>query len=67
MSELSPHGFKGSELTLEDMLADPIVRLLMQRDGVQADEVKALMAGQAEALRHAAESAGFTVTGKPRP
>jgi hypothetical protein len=31
------------ELTLEEMLADPIVRLVMLRDGTCADEVRAMM------------------------
>ncbi len=29
--------------TLEEILADPIVRLLMARDGVDADEVRPIM------------------------
>lgn len=32
------------ELTLDEMLADPIVRLLMKRDGVSEGELRALMA-----------------------
>jgi hypothetical protein len=31
------------ELTLEEMLADPIVRLVMQRDHVAETEVRAVM------------------------
>ncbi len=31
------------ELTLEEMLADPIVRLVMLSDGVRAEEVRAVM------------------------
>ena len=31
------------EPTLEDMLAEPIVRVVMARDGVDPDEVRALM------------------------
>ncbi|MBO6667901.1 hypothetical protein [Parvibaculum sp.] len=31
------------ELTLDEMLADPIVRLLMKRDGVSEGELRALM------------------------
>ncbi|MFT4090957.1 MAG: hypothetical protein QM645_09505 [Asticcacaulis sp.] len=50
MSEMSPRRFSQHELTLEDMLNDPIVQLLMTRDGVQADDVKALMANQARLL-----------------
>ncbi len=33
------------ELTLDEMLSDPIVRLLMQRDGVSEGEVRAVMSG----------------------
>ena len=33
-----------SELSLEEMLADPIVKLVMQRDGVVADDVRAIVA-----------------------
>jgi len=40
------------ELTLEDLLADDIVRQVMVRDRVAADEVRALM------LRVAARSRG---------
>ncbi len=32
------------ELTLDQMLADPIVRLLMRRDGVEEADVRMLMA-----------------------
>ena len=32
------------ELTLDEMLADPIVRLLMKRDGVSEGELRALVA-----------------------
>ena len=32
------------ELTLDEMLADPIVRLLMKSDGVSEGELRALMA-----------------------
>lgn len=31
------------ELTLEDILADPIVMLLMTRDGVDPDHIRRLM------------------------
>lgn len=31
-----------TELTLEQMLADPIVRLVMRRDGVEEAELRAL-------------------------
>ena len=32
-----------AELGLEEMLRDPIVRLVMRRDGVKASEVRAMM------------------------
>ena len=32
------------ELSLDEMLADPIVHLLMHRDGIQEDQVRELMA-----------------------
>lgn len=31
------------EMTLNEMLADPLIRLVMARDGVKAAEVRALM------------------------
>jgi hypothetical protein len=31
-----------SEMTLDELLADPIIRLVMDRDGVEADDVRAL-------------------------
>lgn len=33
-----------AELTLEEMLADPIVQLVMRRDGISADDVRAVIA-----------------------
>jgi len=33
------------ELTLDQMLADPIVRLLMNRDGVEDAEIRRLIEG----------------------
>ncbi len=33
-----------AELSLEEMLADPIVRLVMQCDGVDAEQVRSVMA-----------------------
>jgi hypothetical protein len=38
------------EPSIEEMLADPIVRLLMRRDGVHAGDVRTLLAGAAERL-----------------
>lgn len=37
-----------AELSLDEMLADPIVRTLMKRDGVSEREVRKLMAPRAE-------------------
>jgi hypothetical protein len=34
-----------AELTLEEMLSDAIVQLVMRRDGVSEDEVRAVMSG----------------------
>ncbi|MEM9964907.1 MAG: hypothetical protein AAGC58_06125 [Asticcacaulis sp.] len=50
MSEMSPRRFSQYELTLEEMLADPIVRLLMQRDGVNDEDIRTLMAHQVATL-----------------
>lgn len=33
----------GEDLTLEEMLADPIVQLLMRADRIQADEVRSVV------------------------
>lgn len=33
----------GSEVTLNEVLSEPIIRLLMHRDGVKAHEVRALV------------------------
>jgi hypothetical protein len=38
------------EPSIEEMLADPIVRLLMRRDGVLAGDVRTLLAGAAARL-----------------
>jgi hypothetical protein len=38
------------EPSIEEMLADPIVRLLMRRDGVLAGDVRTLLARAAERL-----------------
>ena len=36
------------ELTLDDMLAEPIVKLLMTRDGIDEAELRLLMADRAD-------------------
>lgn len=41
-----------AELTLEQMLADPIVQLVMQRDEVTAEDVRAVV-GEARRRRRA--------------
>lgn len=38
------------EVTIDEMLADPIVRLVMARDGVQEAELRRLIRQTAEAL-----------------
>lgn len=38
-----------AELSLDEMLADPIVRTLMKRDGVSERELRRLMTAQGEA------------------
>jgi hypothetical protein len=38
------------EPSIEEMLADPIVRLIMQRDGVLAGDVRAVLVAAAERL-----------------
>ena len=35
---------QSAELTLEEMLADPIVQLVMRRDGISADDVRQVIA-----------------------
>lgn len=40
-----------AELSLDDMLADPIVHLVMRRDGVDEAEVRALIRRLARRLR----------------
>ena len=41
------------EITLDELLAEPIVQLLMRRDGVEAQELRALAARICERLRAA--------------
>jgi hypothetical protein len=38
------------EPSIEEMLSDPIVRLIMQRDGLVAGDVLAVLAGAAKRL-----------------
>ena len=40
-----------TELTLDEMLADPIVRVMMRRDGVEEAQVRALVRRVADRLR----------------
>jgi hypothetical protein len=37
-----PWGVEPAEPTLDDLLADPVLLRLMDRDGVQADQIRAL-------------------------
>jgi len=51
-----------AELTLEDMLSDIVVQLIMDRDGVTADEIRAVMASlrrHRDAMERAAPQALF--------
>ncbi len=41
-----------AEPTVEEMLADPIVRLVMQRDGVEAAEVRRILQRLAASRTH---------------
>ena len=40
------------ELTLDELLAEPVVRLLLARDGVGEDDVRGLAQGVRETLAH---------------
>jgi hypothetical protein len=44
------------EMTLDELLAEPIVRLLMRRDGVEARELRALAARIRERLEAATQN-----------
>ncbi len=44
------------QLTLDELLADPVIRLVMRRDGVSEEDVRHLMA-QVAGRRRAAETA----------
>lgn len=50
------------ELTLDQMLADPIVHLMMQRDGVEEHQIRRLMAllGEQRAAQARTEAANDT-------
>ena len=43
----------GTEATLDELLAEPITRLVMQRDGISEDEIRRLMADVARSRREA--------------
>ena len=45
-----------SEPSIEEMLSDPIVQALMSADGVQADELEALLCSVAKRLEGAVQS-----------
>lgn len=38
--------WEGGEPSLEDLLAEPIIRLLMRRDRVSPDEIRRLLGGR---------------------
>ena len=40
------------EPSIDEMLDDPIVHLLMQRDGLRPEDVRAIWVAAAERLRH---------------
>jgi hypothetical protein len=45
--------FRGNaEPTIDELLSDPIARLLRQRDGIAVDDVLATVEQAREALRH---------------
>lgn len=44
---------RGTELTLDEMLADPMVRLVMRRDGVEETDLRALLRRVRDRLRNA--------------
>jgi hypothetical protein len=39
----TPHSFRDGELSLSEMLSDPIVRAVMERDGVTKVEIEGLL------------------------
>jgi hypothetical protein len=49
-----PYGTAGEEPSFLEALDDPIVRLVMARDGLEPDDVKARMTRMALALRNRA-------------
>lgn len=66
----SPHETTDRELTLPEMLADPIVRLVMARDGVETQDVEAMikdlhdrMAGRQMERRDACRQERSTISG----
>ena len=56
LPELNNLSFSGRNLSgepvLRDMLIDPVVRAMMRRDGVRAEEVKGLMGPRFEPTAH---------------
>ena len=46
------------ESTLDDMLADPIVRILMERDGLSEDSVRCAFQDAAKRLRARSDGVG---------
>lgn len=39
----APHSFRDGELSLSEMLSDPIVRAVMERDGVTRVDIEGLL------------------------
>ena len=49
-----------TDLTLDEVLSDPMIRAVMRADGVTSSEFKTLLYSAASALRHAEPSLGGT-------
>lgn len=49
-----------TDLTLDEVLSDPMIRAIMRADGVTSSEFKTLLFSAASALRHAEPSVGGT-------
>lgn len=54
---------ENSEPSIDEMLADPLIRTLMTADGVDPNELRALLRSTAECLRARASDSG---DGQPR-
>ena len=52
-------GWCHDELTLDDMLNDPLIETMMRADGVDADELRPALNEMAELVSSRSEDAGF--------